>query len=147
MSTSRASLEMPTTPFDRIVGDVRLADERHHVVLAVRIERDVAHQHHVLVAADLLEGRRQHLGRIVAVAGIKLLVGLHDATRRIAQALAVRIVARPGDQRPHRRLGLLARGPARHDLLQFRLQSFTRAFIYFLAWRGIGWRGGPGVPI
>ena len=31
----------------RDVGDVRLAEERQHVVLAQRVELDVAHHHHV----------------------------------------------------------------------------------------------------
>ncbi len=39
----------------RVVGDVRLAEERHHVVLAMRVERDVAHEDDVAVAFDLLE--------------------------------------------------------------------------------------------
>ena len=34
---------------------MRLADEGHHVVLAMGGERNVAHEHHVVVALDLLE--------------------------------------------------------------------------------------------
>ncbi len=41
---------------DRQVGDVRLAGERHHVVLAVRRERDVPDEDEVVVGPDLGEG-------------------------------------------------------------------------------------------
>ena len=47
----------------RVVGDVRLADERHHVVLAVGVERDVADEDHVVVGADVLEGAVERLVR------------------------------------------------------------------------------------
>ena len=46
------------------VRHVRLADERHHVVLAVAVHLDVAHEHQLVVALDLLEGLGQVLGRV-----------------------------------------------------------------------------------
>ncbi len=93
----------------RHIGDVRLAGERHHVVLAVRIERDVAHQHEIVVAAGLRERAVEHLGRAFLVAAEQLLIGAHEPLRRLDQALAVRIVADIGEQGAHRLFGLLAR--------------------------------------
>ena len=43
-------LGQPDHPVDRLVGDMRLADERHHVMLAMGVEGDVAHQHEIVVA-------------------------------------------------------------------------------------------------
>jgi hypothetical protein len=45
-------LERPDDAAVRDVGDVRLAVERQHVVLAQRVQLDVAHHHHPL-AVDL----------------------------------------------------------------------------------------------
>ena len=42
----------------RQIGDRRLADDRRHVMLAMRLERDVLEQHDLVIAADLLEGTR-----------------------------------------------------------------------------------------
>jgi NifU-like protein involved in Fe-S cluster formation len=83
----------------RVVADMDLADEGHHVVLAMRIERDVADEDHVLVAVDLLEDALEHVARVLAIALVELAIGLGDALRRIEQALPRRIVARPADQR------------------------------------------------
>ena len=95
---------------------MRLADERHHVVLAVRVERDVAHQHEIVIGADLAEGAVEHVGRQLAISAVKLVVGVDDAPRRVEQAFAVGIVARIGDQRPHRGQRVLARGLGRGRL-------------------------------
>ncbi len=88
-----------------------LAHERHHVMLALGIEGDVAHQHHVIVGANLGEGALEHLGRALAIAAVELLVGVDDALGRLDQALARRVVARKSDQRAYGRLRLLARRP------------------------------------
>ena len=42
---------------------MRLADERHHVVLAVGIEGDVADEDDVVIAADILEGALERVVR------------------------------------------------------------------------------------
>ena len=60
-----------------------LADEGHHVVLAMRIEGDVADEHHVVVAVDILEGAVERFLGGLAVAGVEFLVGLGDALRRV----------------------------------------------------------------
>ena len=93
----------------RQVADVHLADDRHHVVLAMALEADVGQHDDLVVAVDLLERAREHRLRVVAVAGEELLVGAHDAAGRLEQALARRVVAGPADQRADRVLGLLAR--------------------------------------
>ena len=99
----------PHHPVDRLVGDVRLAHERHHVMLAMGVEGDVAHQHEIVVLADLAEGALEHVGRAFAIAGIELVVGVDHAPGRIDQALAAGIVAGIGDERAHRRQRFLAR--------------------------------------
>src|SRR5262249_27274820 len=85
-------------------------------MLAMRIERDVADEHEVVVGADLRERALEHVGRAFAVAAEQLLVGVDDARRRVEQALAIGIVAGKGDQRAHGRDGLVPRG-ARHRRL------------------------------
>jgi hypothetical protein len=42
------------------VADVRLADDRHHVVLAMALEADVGQHDDLVVAVDLLERAREH---------------------------------------------------------------------------------------
>ena len=95
------------------VADMDLADDRHHVVLAMRFEADVAQHHDLVVALDLLEGPLQHVARILIVAGEEFLVGAHDAIGRADQTFAVGIVAGPADQRADRLFGFLARGTRR----------------------------------
>ncbi len=96
----------------RQVGNMRPAEDGRHVVLAMRDEADVAQQHDPVIAAALLEGPFQQPDRILVVAGEPVGIGAEDAVRRVHQALAAGIVAGPADQRPHRRLGLGARGAA-----------------------------------
>ena len=101
-------------PVDRLVGDVRLASEGHHVVLAMRVEGDVAHKHEVVVPADLAESAFQHIHRAFAIAAVKFLVGVDHALGRVAQPLAVGIISGVGNQRAHRRERLLARWLGHH---------------------------------
>ncbi len=102
----------PDDALDREIGDVRAADDRHHVVLAVRIEGDVAHHDHVVEGADLAEGTVEHLVGVFLVAAEELFVGSDHSLGRILEALAVRVFADPRQKRADRGLGLLARRPA-----------------------------------
>ena len=72
-------------PLDRQVGDMRPAEERHDVVLAMRIERDVAHQHEIVVGADLGERAVEHLDRAFVIAAEQFVIGGDDAARRVEQ--------------------------------------------------------------
>ena len=90
----------------RQIADMRLADDRHHVVLAMRMELDVADDDEIVIAGDLLEGAAELFRRAHVVAVEHFEVGLGDALGRVDQALAVRIVAGPAQQRAHGRLGL-----------------------------------------
>src|SRR5262245_46721034 len=74
------------------------------------VEGDVAHQHEIFVAAYLGEGALQHVDRARAIAAVELVIGVDHAPGRVAQALAVGVVAGIGDERAHRRERLLARG-------------------------------------
>jgi hypothetical protein len=88
----------PHHPVARQVGDVRLADDRGHVVLAVRLERDVLQQHDVVIAAHLLEHPRQVPGGILAIALAIFLPGPRHPRRGVDQPLARRILAGPAQQ-------------------------------------------------
>ena len=94
-STTRASLEMPTTRLSGKVGDVRLADDRHHVVFAMAFEIDVLQDHHLVITFDLFEGAFQDGDGVLGIAGEEFLVGPHHPVGRAQQALAVGVVARP----------------------------------------------------
>ena len=50
-------------PVGRQVADVRAADDGRHVMLAKRLEGDVAQHHHLVVALDFLEGAPQVFAR------------------------------------------------------------------------------------
>ena len=76
-------------PLDRRIGDMRPAVERHHVMLALRGEFDVADQHEIVIAGGLAEGAVEHLRRALMIALIELVEGLDHAARRIQQALAL----------------------------------------------------------
>ena len=56
MSTHAGELRQADDAFGREIGDMRLADEGHHVVLAMRIEGNVADEHDIVIAADVFEG-------------------------------------------------------------------------------------------
>jgi hypothetical protein len=92
----------------RVIGHVHDAVERQHVVLALGVERDVAHDDHVAVSLDLLEHTVEHLRRVLGVSGVEFLVGRGDPARRVAQALPLGVVAGPADQGADGGLGLLA---------------------------------------
>ena len=95
----------------RQVGDVRATDDRHHVVLAVALQADVAQQHDLVVAVGLLEGAFEQRDRIDVVAVEELLIGPGDAGRGIDQSLARRVVAGPAQQGADGLFGLLAGRP------------------------------------
>jgi len=107
---------------------VGAADDRRHVVLAVRLEADVAQQHHLIVALDLLEGALQQIDRIHRVALEEFFGGFHHALWRAGEPLARRIVTGPADQRFHRPQRFVA-GRALQGLhgLDFRAPGHTGA--------------------
>src|SRR5215475_1835291 len=61
------------------VGDMSPAMERHHVMLAVGVEPDVAHQDKLVVAAHFAERAIKHIGCTLPIAAIELLKGGNDA--------------------------------------------------------------------
>ena len=101
-----------------------LPTKGHHVVLAVGIERNVAHEHDRSVALDFLEHAVENVGGIFAVALVELLEGLHDPFRRVDQALAGRIVSGPEEQGLDGGFGVFAAGPCdRRELRGARLAA------------------------
>ena len=73
------------------VRDVRAPVERDQVVFADAVERDVAHQHHLVVVG--LERDDEMTGGIVGETGADLGVHLRDARRRAHEAVAVGVFA------------------------------------------------------
>jgi hypothetical protein len=80
-------------------------------MLAMRREPDVADQHEIFVRFGFAKSARQRLGRNFLVAAIEFVERGDDPLRRADEPLADGIVAEIGDERAHRRLGFLARGP------------------------------------
>ncbi len=103
---------------------MRLADDRGEVVLAVALEADVAQHDHLVVALDLLEGALEHRHRVLLVAAEPLAIGAHHAAGRVEEALALRVVAGPAQERLHRLLGLGHGGPL--DRLRVELDQRLR---------------------
>src|SRR6185503_4951782 len=68
-------------------------------MLAVRLERDVLQQHNLVIAANLLEGAAKVVRGVFPIAARIFLPCACDAPRRVEQALALRVVAGPADQR------------------------------------------------
>src|SRR5579884_4336450 len=87
------------------------ADDRREVMFAMRFKTNVAQDHDLVVAADLLEGALEIIPRIVVIAGKPFLIGAHDTRRRGSQAFAVRVVARPLNECTRGSLGLGPRRP------------------------------------
>src|SRR5262249_40627475 len=91
-------------PLDREVGDMRAADHRKHVVLAVGIKGNVTNDDEIVEISDLAEGAVENLIGLVAITAEDLLERLDQARRRLPQTLAVRVIADPGDQCSRRSL-------------------------------------------
>src|SRR6185312_831757 len=99
----------------RQVGNVDGPGDGRHVMLAGRLQRNVAQQDDVVVAVDFLERAAEQGIGVLLVARKPLLVGARDARRRVPQTLTRGLVARPADQGAHCRLGFGARGPRVHQ--------------------------------
>lgn len=82
------------------------------MVLAVRFEADVAQDDHLVIGGRLLECGGKQGDRVLAVSGEDLLIGAHHALRCAFQPFAIRVVARPFDQRADRRFRLGLAGPS-----------------------------------
>ena len=92
----------------RQIGD---ADDRRHVMLAMGFETDIAQQHDILIAFDLVEGALENILGVQLVAAEILFEGADHAGRRVVQALASGIVAGPTQQGAHGRFGFGAARP------------------------------------
>ena len=79
-------------------------------MIAMRMKRNVLDQDEFVIAGDFLEGPAEFFRRILVVSGEHLAIGLGDALRRIAQALALDVVAGPAQKDPDRILDLGQRG-------------------------------------
>jgi hypothetical protein len=115
-------LGQPEDPIARQVADVRDALERQHVVLAQRLDRDVAGQHEFVVALVVRErgqvelARCQHLG-----------VCVRHPARGVGQVVAVRVPAERLEQIRHRSLrrGQVDPRPAPHHVQLRRRDGFA----------------------
>ena len=92
------------------VADVGHPVERHQVMLAGGIERDLLDDHHLVVI--LVEHGVQDALGLGVEPGEHLAVGARDAGRRVLQALSIRVFADRVEQLADRGLGaLLVEGP------------------------------------
>jgi len=88
-------------PDDAVAGkirDVRLADDRRHVMLAMGEKRDVLEKDDVVVTPDLFERSFQMHRGLFFVAPAILAPSPCNAFGRIDQAFSVRIVSCPAQQ-------------------------------------------------
>jgi hypothetical protein len=89
---------------------VDLAEERHHVVFAMRIESYVLHQHEIVITSSLGKRAIKHLGRRLTVSLLDFTERVDHPLGRIAQSFTVRVVADKRNKRANGGFGLLARG-------------------------------------
>jgi hypothetical protein len=94
----------------RQIGDVGLSDKRHHMMLAVGAERNVANKDYIVIAADFLEGLGQDGARVHVIAGEELAVSLCNASRCFKEALAIWVIASPGQKGFDRGFGFFTSG-------------------------------------
>src|SRR5215207_1012912 len=94
----------------RQVADVHGALNGCHVVLTAGLERNIAQDDDLVVAADFFERSLKDLHRILPIALEPLFVGANDASWRVEEPFALWMLARPADQGPH---GLFGLAPAR----------------------------------
>ena len=127
---TRASLLIPTTLLLRQIGDRRLADDRRHVVLAMRLERYVLQKDDLVIAADLFEGpaemERRDPPRTPRI----------FASRRARPGAACRAALRGRDRLPpsgsasgpprRRRRELRTAGARLDEVAVFRIAMFVR---------------------
>ena len=88
----------------RDVRHMRHAEERHEMVLAHGVERDVAHEHHLLVM--LVKRRLEVLGGVFHKAREHLLVHLRHALWRLEQPFPIRVLAHALQDEAHARFDL-----------------------------------------
>src|SRR5215470_13765142 len=96
---------------DRHIGHMRVAEKRHHVVFAVRVESNIAHQDEIIVTARFTERAIEYLNRALVVSLIDFFVGTDHALGCFQQAFARWIIAGIGNQRANGGFRLLTRGP------------------------------------
>ena len=68
ISTTRASLEIPTTRPVRDVADPYAADDRRDMMFAMALERDAAQDDHLVIAVDFLNVLCRTCSRVLVVA-------------------------------------------------------------------------------
>ena len=97
----RANFESPMMRprFFRDIGDVAFADKRQQVVLADRIQRDVAHEHQLVVAARVK--KLEVLLRVRLQPRENLRIHARNAGGRLLQPLALRVLADRKQDLPH----------------------------------------------
>jgi hypothetical protein len=93
------------------IANVDAADDRRHMMFAVRFELDVAQQHDLIVTSDFFEGSLQVFTRIFKITRKPFFISAYDATGCSEQSFAIRIVAGPTNESTHGIFGGRARGP------------------------------------
>lgn len=92
------------------VTDVRFANNRRHMMFAMRFKRDITEYDHLVVAFDLFEGAFKVLDRVFAVAAKPVFISPRDAFGCIDEPFATGVLASPQQQSANRVLCLPATG-------------------------------------
>src|SRR5262249_43090705 len=103
------------------------ANDRGHVMFAVRLEPDVAQHDHFVIAAGFLEGTLEIIAWMILIAGKPFLISTHHARRGRSQPLAIGVVAGPANERTYGRLRLLACYP--RQCWRFRRRTLIHPLI------------------
>jgi len=91
------------------ISNMSTANDRQHVVLAMRLKPNVTKDDHLVITFDFFEGFLEIPDGIVAIAVKEFLVGARDASRRASKAFPIRIVADPLYEGSNSLFRLLAR--------------------------------------
>src|SRR6201991_2554057 len=118
------------------IRDMRAADDRHHVMLAVALEADVLQHDHFVVPVHLGKRAGQDVARFDLIAREEFLVRAHHARWRIDEPFAPWVVASPAQQHPYRVFGFCAGRAGRYVGGRLRLllaRGHLRSFYVFIA--------------
>jgi hypothetical protein len=76
-----------------------LADNRRHMMFAVRFELDVPQDNHFVIAVDLFESAAQKLDWIVFVSAAPVFPGSRDSAGGCCEAFTLGILSNPQQKR------------------------------------------------
>jgi len=91
----------PNDALIRQIANMYAADYRRHVMFTMGADFNILEYHHFVVPVGLLKSLLQYSDGILAISGIKLLIGANDPVGRFQQSFAVGIIPGPLNQSPN----------------------------------------------